>query len=258
MTATSTIDFERFDMLRGQAFEPHVHDTHQLVWASAGVLMVRIGNRSWVLPPNLALWIPAGVRHATVALRESVMRGIYLDPELCAVPWIAPTVVSVSPLARHLIDHLAGDLTAASRRHAEAVLLDALRPVPAGTIELPLPSDPRARDVGELVLTDPADDRSLDELAHQVRSSSRTILRLFLAETGMTFSQWRTHARLQAATALLAEGQPVTRVAGRVGYGTASAFVAAFRRATGQTPAAFVQRAGGGDRPMADRECRGG
>jgi AraC-like DNA-binding protein len=34
---------------------------------------------------------------------------------------------------------------------------------------------------------------------------------------------------------------PVSRVAGRVGYDTPSAFVAAFRRETGQTPGALFK-----------------
>ena len=51
--------------------------------------------------------------------------------------------------------------------------------------------------------------------------------------------RWRTLARLQAALSMLAAGDPVGRVAGRVGYDTPSAFVAAFRRETGQTPGTF-------------------
>jgi len=45
--------------------------------------------------------------------------------------------------------------------------------------------------------------------------------------------------RLQAALPLLATGEPVANVARRVGYDTASAFVAAFRRETGLTPGAY-------------------
>jgi AraC-like DNA-binding protein len=36
-------------------------------------------------------------------------------------------------------------------------------------------------------------------------------------------------------------GEPVSRVAGRVGYDTPSAFVAAFRREMGQTPGSFFR-----------------
>ncbi|MEU6478572.1 helix-turn-helix transcriptional regulator [Streptomyces sp. NPDC047017] len=242
----NSIDLERFEMLRGQTFRHHTHPDHQLAWARTGVLMVDIQDRCWVLPPHLALWIPAGVGHATAALRESVLQGIYLDPALCPLAWSTPTVLAVPPLARHLIDHLTGDLSPGARARAEIVLLDVLRPAAGAVFELPLPADPRAREVAGLLLEDPADPRGLGQLAHVVGSSARTLLRLFLAETGMTFNQWRVHARLQAALAHLAEGAPVARVAERVGYGTPSAFVAAFRRVTGETPAAYFARARSG------------
>jgi AraC-like DNA-binding protein len=238
MTA-GAIGLSRFEMSRGQRFDAHQHTEHQLVWASRGVLMAEVEDRYWILPTTFALWIPGGVEHAVVARRESVMHGIYLDPARRAVAWRSPTIVSVVPLARHLIGYLTTELDDALRSHAETVLLDVLRPVVKATIELPLPSDDRARQVTRFLLADPTDQRGPDALGPHVGASSRTLQRLFLDETGMTFTQWRTHARLQAAIGLLAEGEPVARVAGRVGYATASAFVAAFRRVTGHTPAAY-------------------
>ena len=110
MTPGPTIGLRQFEMLRGQAFDRHVHEVHQLAWASSGVLVADAGGRCWVLPPNLALWIPAGTWHGVAALRETVMQGIYLDPAGCPPAWDGPAVMSVSPLARHLIGYLAGDL----------------------------------------------------------------------------------------------------------------------------------------------------
>ncbi|MFD5503414.1 helix-turn-helix domain-containing protein [Streptomyces sp. NPDC127061] len=57
--------------------------------------------------------------------------------------------------------------------------------------------------------------------------------------------RWRPGAslvllvRLQAALPALAAGEPLHRVSRGVGYGTVSAFVAAFRRETGTTPGAY-------------------
>lgn len=81
--------------------------------------------------------------------------------------------------------------------------------------------------------------RTLAEWGHTIGTSERTLARAFVAETGIPFGRWRTLLRLQAALPLLAAGDPVSRVAHRVGYETASAFVAAFRRETGITPAAY-------------------
>ncbi len=52
----------------------------------------------------------------------------------------------------------------------------------------------------------------------------------------MTFPQWRTQLRLQHALVLLAEGHPVTAVAHRCGWSSASTFIDVFRRTFGRTP----------------------
>jgi AraC-like DNA-binding protein len=119
------------------------------------------------------------------------------------------------------------------------VLLDLLEPVEAATIDVPMPSDPRAVAVAEALLAAPADPRSLAAWGRGVGAAGRTLARLFDAETGMSFGRWRTNVRLRAAMLLLAEGEPVAVVAHRVGYATPSAFIAAFRRQLGATPGAF-------------------
>ncbi|WP_306307051.1 helix-turn-helix domain-containing protein [Nocardia abscessus] len=45
--------------------------------------------------------------------------------------------------------------------------------------------------------------------------------------------------RLAASLPLLAAGLPIARVAGRVGYATPSAYVAAFRRTVGVPPGRY-------------------
>ena len=84
--------------------------------------------------------------------------------------------------------------------------------------------------MAQTLRADPADRRTLQEWGQQVAASGRTLARAFVAETGVPFGRWRTLLRLQAALPMLADGEPVSRVAGRVGYDTPSAFVAAFRR----------------------------
>ncbi len=236
------IGLERFELARGEGFEPHTHDDHQLVWASHGMLAVDIARRSWLLPPTLALWVPAGVPHAPRAMRDTVMEGIYLDAGKLAAPWDVPTVVRMLPLAQELVVHLRSALDPPARHRDERVLLDVLAPVRMTVISVPIPADPRARAVADAVLGDPADDRTFAELGRDAGASSRTLLRIFVRETGLAFSTWRTHARLQVATGMLADGRTVSQAAYAVGYSTPSAFVAAFRRATGETPGSYFAR----------------
>ncbi|WP_157851737.1 helix-turn-helix transcriptional regulator, partial [Streptomyces monomycini] len=65
--------------------------------------------------------------------------------------------------------------------------------------------------------------------------------RLFRAELGMTFPQWRTQLRLHHALVLLTQDGPalsVTAIAHRCGWASASAFIDAFRGSFGHTPGA--------------------
>src|SRR5262249_56073930 len=88
---------------------------------------------------------------------------------------------------------------------------------------------------------DPADSRTLAEWGREVGASARTLARAFMAGTGLPFGRWRGLLRLQAAISALAAGEPVGNVAHHVGYESISAFVAAFRRETGLTPAMYYR-----------------
>lgn len=228
-------------MPEGVRFEWHAHDEHQLAWSPEGVLVVLTAGRSYILPPTRALWIPAHTEHETRASGVATLRSAYLRPSRCPIGWTTPTVVTVTPLLAELICHLEEELARAERARAEAVLFDLLAPLDAATIDVGLPADPRARDVADRLVADPADPRTLHEWGREVGASSRTLARAFLAETGLTFGRWRTLVRLQAALPHLAEGTAVSVVAGRVGYETTSAFVAAFRAHTGVTPGRYFR-----------------
>lgn len=220
----------------GVAFHRHEHPVPQLAWAHTGVATVDTAEGTWVLPPTRALWIPAHVPHALGSSGIATTRSLYFPK----ARWKTPTVVAVSPLLAHLIVHLAeADLTLAARRRAEAVVLDLLEPLHATTIAVPMPADDRAQRVADALRRDPADARPLESWAREAGASARTLARIWVAETGMTFGRWRAQLRLEAALTLLAKGIPVTVVAHRVGYDSASAFVAAFRRAVGVTPASY-------------------
>jgi AraC-like DNA-binding protein len=65
--------------------------------------------------------------------------------------------------------------------------------------------------------------------------------RLFQEETGMTLGKWRQQLRLMQAMRLLGEGAKVTHAALEAGYSTPSAFIAAFRKSLGTTPAAYFK-----------------
>ncbi|WP_378732010.1 AraC family transcriptional regulator [Nocardia brasiliensis] len=224
----------------GHWFDTHEHPQHQIAWAARGVIAVEVADDRWVLPPTRALWIPGGTRHRTGSADGAEMRGIYVEPERCPVTFTAPTMLRVTRLLHELFDHLGAPATAAARRErAEAVVFDLLEPVEVIPVGAHRPTDPRARQVADALTDDPADPRTLAGFAAAVATSPRTLARLFIAETGITFGQWRTQIRLASSLPLLAAGLPIARIAGRVGYAAPSAYVAAFRRAVGVSPGRY-------------------
>lgn len=238
---------QTFPMPAGRAFAWHEHERHQLAWASSGVLTVLTEAATWVLPPTRALWIPAGLAHETRASGRAIMRAVYIRPDRCPIDWATPTPVAARTLLAELIAFLEEvELKPRQRSSAEELLIGLLEPLHIATIELRMPLDPRARDVATALMEAPGDKRTLAQWGRQVGASERTLARAFVAGTGISFGRWRTRLRLQAVLPILAEGGSITSASLRAGYDAPSAFVAAFRRETGTTPARYFRSASGG------------
>lgn len=224
----------------GHWFAWHDHPQHQIVWAARGVLAVNVQDWHWILPPTRGLWVPAGTVHRTGASGETDMRGIFLEPSRSTIAWRHPTMFTVSGLLRELFEHLTvGDVDAAERARAEAVVFDLMKPAEVVPIGARMPTDPRALRIAETLLATPADGRPLRDFCELASASERTLARVWVAETGLGFGRWRTQIRLAAALPLLADNAPLAGVAHRVGYATASAFIAAFRREVGISPGRY-------------------
>ena len=60
----------------------HVHDWHQLIYASEGVMWVHTAAGDWVVPPNRAVWVPAGVEHGIDLAGKVLVQTIYLAADV--------------------------------------------------------------------------------------------------------------------------------------------------------------------------------
>ncbi len=63
----------------------------------------------------------------------------------------------------------------------------------------------------------------------------------------MTFSEWRKKYLLMKAIDKLDQGQPITTVALELGYSSASAFIAMFRKTLGMPPSLYLSDKNRGD-----------
>jgi AraC-like DNA-binding protein len=216
---------------------PHQHEEHELIWSERGVVTMLVDDRLWTGRPGTGIWIPRGVVHEGQAGGGVAFRATFFTPETWTRGWRRPMAVQINPAVRQLLVHLAHSrMPREERLRAQQVCIDMLAPADSFAIDVPVPRDPRMRGLVDGVLGDPSDDRSLEQWAQALNVSSRTITRAFSAELAMSFAQWRRLVRMRSALGFLADGMSVTAAGRRVGYGTTSAFVAAFRKVVGCTP----------------------
>jgi AraC-like DNA-binding protein len=218
----------------------HQHPRAQLLYATTGVMRVLTQAALFIVPPGTGLWMPARTRHVTRMPTGLRMRALFLREDAARAGPDAVTVVAVSPLLRELIvaaceQPLMWDETGPVR-HVVALALHEIAHAATRPISVPACHDPRLQRVTQALLQDPADPRGLDAFAGVAGASSRTLARLFLRDTGMSFQAWRRQLRMTEALASLAQGETPARAAAAVGYTSAPAFGAAFRTAFGTTP----------------------
>ena len=235
----------------GEHIEEHAHDWPQLVFAARGALMVKVSNRRWVVPTSRALWLPAGISHSLETLGQVWMRTLYLSPSHPPAAGIDICVLDVRPLLRELIFEVAGigslEAEDVVHRNLFGLINSTIAQAQQLSLALPMPIDARACKVAERAQTTLNRGASLAELAEGCGASVRTVERLFLAETGLSFGHWRQQARLQHALRRLAERVAVGQVAEECGYESVSAFVSMFRTALGTTPGQYARGISDGD-----------
>jgi AraC-like DNA-binding protein/quercetin dioxygenase-like cupin family protein len=231
----------------GYVIHPHQHAAHQLLFASSGAMTVTADRTSWMIPPGRAVLIPAGIPHAIRMWGEVAMRSLYFPVDAPPPMYDANVcrVISVTPLLRELILRVAEMAALDSRVAVEArlmsVLADELETARIEPLQLPLPADVRALTAADYVLKNPADGVTAEGLARRCGLSTRTLERLFCAETGMRFGLWRRKARLLESVRVLVEGGgSVTDAALESGYSSVSAYIAAFKQTFGCTPGAML------------------
>ncbi|MGK4007025.1 helix-turn-helix transcriptional regulator [Sorangium sp. So ce1036] len=228
----------------GLESEPHAHRESQLVYLVRGEMICEASSALWIVPPRSALWIPASVTHRIRA--RAPLEGYCVFVEPGAAPNLPQDccAVSVTPLFRELLLRLATrpalyDLEGPDAR-LMSVLLDELATVSIEKHRLPMPIDPRLRRLVDAMTADPASGATTKAWARRIGVSERTLNRLLVEETGLSFGRWRQQLHIILAIQKLSRGATVQSVARDLGYESASSFVTMFRKALGASPARYM------------------
>lgn len=218
----------------------HSHPRAQLLYATSGVMRVDTADANYLIPPTTGLFLPADEEHAISMDGPVAMRALFMREDAASRVAATAKVIAVSGLLREVIlaacaEPIEWEPGGRSHHLAELALDEIGRatPLPLG---LRLPKDARLRRVVTALLARPDDTRNLEEWADVANASSRTVARMFRAETGISFRQWRQQARLTAALSSLAIGAVPAKAARTAGFDSVPAFGAAFRAQFGMTP----------------------
>jgi AraC-like DNA-binding protein len=219
---------------------PHRHDRCQFSYAIAGVMMVTSDQGAWIVPPERALWVPAGMIHDVRMISRVSTMTVWIDPVPAMRMPHRCQVVNMSPLMRQLLAETVrfteGSGANDRSRLITALLLNELEILPGLPLRLPFPKNPRLTQLCQNFLRNPTPHETIDDWSAALGISRRTFTRLFRKETGLSFSNWRQQACLLAALPRLAAGESITAVAIDVGYNSPAAFTTMFKRLQGLPP----------------------
>lgn len=243
--ATAPIIMMPAQLPKGCQGQPHTHRRGQLIYPYKGRYCVHLTHRLLTGSAHQAIWIPAKQRHCVEAIDALWVHNVYIDTQLVVGLPSECKIFSVSVLLAALLEQ--GTMLAEKADYAiefhniTLVVADQIRMAkPLDSLALPLSQHPKIQRVTAKLLREPGCQCRLEECATWVHTSERTLSRLFIQETGLTFRQWRQRLYVKEAINRLADGQSVMQVAIDLGYSNQSAFTQMFRRMTGNLPSSFI------------------
>lgn len=231
---------------RGGGEPVHIHDEAQLTFTASGMVQVHTEEGRWLVPPQLGVWIPAGVAHQVEVLKDAQLWMVHWEP--AAARALAPLMsldrafaMRVTPLMRSLLDTaFTTDMPADKGELVVKLMLHELTQTAHAPTFLPMPTSATGRRIADVAAGDHGNKLSVNEIASRAATSVRTMSRLFLAETGLTFKVWRQRARIVQAMERLSRGKAIARVSAELGFSSTASFSAAFRQVTATTPSTFL------------------
>ncbi|GAA1325821.1 AraC family transcriptional regulator [Leucobacter albus] len=229
-----------------RAWHTETHHEDELIWSTAGVARVRAGDSVWTVPAQRAVWVPSGVPHTIETSAESLFYATFLEPGIAAQLPREAMIVELLPAVRELLLlNAESAMPNDTRLRLQRLVIELLRPSPGAQVDLRMPETPRLSFVAEQILAAPADTDTTADWADRIGLSARELSRAFVAETGLSLTQWRIRARVRASLVQLASGQTVAATARGLGYASPNTFIEHFREIVGSTPAAYFA---GGER----------
>ncbi len=224
----------------------HEHTWHQVLFPSSGLLQSTVGDKSFIVPHNGMLFIPANTPHKSIAVTHTEFLAIYLNPDSkvdyksedksCFVtPFLKELILLI--VARGLDEYSEEMIT-----HLLEVLHDQIRLADSYEIPLLIPEDRRLKTIFSALNAQPDLPFTLDDWADKIGASQRTLSRLCAKEFNLSFSLWRQHIRLVLSLQRLEKKASIQEIALGLGYQSDAAYSHAFKGLFSLTPSQYRKR----------------
>jgi AraC-like DNA-binding protein/quercetin dioxygenase-like cupin family protein len=234
----------------------HSHEVHQIEYALQGVVEVETDAGHYLLPPQQAAWIPAGLEHQAVMNPDVKTVAVMFDAQMFPDTGDRARIIAVSPLIREMMiyalrwpidrdlcateDSAVSDGFFRTMAHLVTEALDHEAPLSLPTSEHPIVAAALAFTKANL------ESVTAEDVSRAVAVSERTLRRLFSDTLGLSWRTYLLHARMLRAMALLAApGQSVQATSSAVGFDSLSSFTRSFAQFCGETPSAYRKRVAG-------------
>ncbi|WP_076587999.1 AraC family transcriptional regulator [Vibrio ostreicida] len=221
----------------------HQHRKGQLLFAPQGCMSFALNNAICILPPTKAVWIPPSTQHRAKMTNTVAYRSLYFDCSDFKYPNDI-IIIEVNALLKALIDKIAlwsWDKPEHEMKNTIALFWEEFYAAKRHSFQIPLPANRRFKQFREQLMNDTFLVPSLTSFADSVGASTKTVTRLFKTETGMSYQDWKQQWRLLKGIELLSRDLQVNDVSHWLGFSSDSAFIAFFKKQTGQTPLSFMK-----------------
>lgn len=223
----------------------HDHNVAQLSYAAAGILYAQIADKLYIVPPNMAIYIPPKTLHRTNSKKVPQLENIYFSKEYFDLLPTSVQLIHISELVKQVINKVCSlGLASQQSDFSKSLFMVLAHEINASSqadYSITIPNDPRLLKVYDTFLSSKEMFPSLEEAAASACVGVRTLTRLFIKDTGLNFVTWKQHFIFIRALELLQRYKQTKVVAYRLGYNSESAFISMFKKMSGaKVPSYFV------------------
>lgn len=221
----------------------HKHQKAQLLYAPSGCMSIRTDSTQSLLPPTMAAWIPPNVLHSVTIRNTVAYRSIYFDPSKFKNLPDELIIMNISPLLREVIERISywpWDMLWNNQKNITAVFFEEFQNASRENLTLVEPSDPRFQPYIDQWNIGKSKPPLMKKFALEIGITEKTIGRIFMKETGMSYQNWRQQWRLHQSIELLTNGRNVNETAHELDFSSPSAFIEFFKKYLRKTPNQYL------------------